>query len=90
LIFWIRGTYPRLRIDQLMAFGWKLLVPLSFLNVVITSVVLFYGFSHFVLSAISIFLTVVLFYMISNRSKKYDSGETVSVVSASQLRDSQR
>ena len=90
LIFWIRGTYPRLRIDQLMAFGWKLLVPLSFLNVVITSVVLFYGFSHFVLSAISIFLTAVLFYMISNRSKKYDSGETVSVVSASQLRDSQR
>ena len=23
VIFWIRGTYPRLRIDQLMAFGWK-------------------------------------------------------------------
>ena len=89
LIFWIRGTYPRLRIDQLMAFGWKLLVPLSFLNVVITSVVLFYGFSHFVLSVISIFLTGVLFYMISNRSKKYDSGDTVRVVSSSQLRDSQ-
>ena len=32
LIFWFRGTYPRLRIDQLMVFGWKILVPLSFLN----------------------------------------------------------
>ena len=42
VIFWIRGTYPRLRIDQLMAFGWKLLVPLSFINIVLVGVVMFY------------------------------------------------
>ena len=30
VIFWIRGTFPRLRIDQLMAFAWKVVVPLSF------------------------------------------------------------
>ena len=42
VIFWVRGTYPRLRIDQLMALGWKLLVPLSFVNIVLTGVVLFY------------------------------------------------
>jgi len=34
---WVRGTLPRLRYDQLMDFGWKLLLPLSILNVVITS-----------------------------------------------------
>jgi NADH-quinone oxidoreductase subunit H len=34
---WVRGTLPRFRYDQLMKFGWKVLLPLSILNVVITS-----------------------------------------------------
>ena len=34
---WLRGTLPRLRYDKLMDFGWKVLLPLSILNVVITS-----------------------------------------------------
>jgi len=34
---WVRGTLPRFRYDQLMSFGWKVLLPLSILNVVITS-----------------------------------------------------
>ncbi|MEZ4600834.1 MAG: NADH-quinone oxidoreductase subunit NuoH [Syntrophotaleaceae bacterium] len=36
VFIWIRGTLPRLRYDQLMAFGWKFLIPLALLNVVIT------------------------------------------------------
>ncbi|MSQ11269.1 MAG: NADH-quinone oxidoreductase subunit NuoH [Dehalococcoidia bacterium] len=43
VMFWFRGTYPRLRIDQLMGFGWKILIPLSFLNFMLTAVVMFYG-----------------------------------------------
>ncbi|TAN24492.1 MAG: NADH-quinone oxidoreductase subunit NuoH [Acidobacteria bacterium] len=39
LYIWVRGTLPRYRYDQLMAFGWKVLVPLALANVLVTSLV---------------------------------------------------
>ena len=37
---WVRGTLPRFRYDQLMKFGWKVLLPLSIANIIATGVVL--------------------------------------------------
>ncbi|TMQ49758.1 MAG: NADH-quinone oxidoreductase subunit NuoH [Candidatus Eisenbacteria bacterium] len=36
---WLRATFPRLRYDQLMAFGWKVLLPASLLNLTVTALV---------------------------------------------------
>ncbi len=38
LAIWIRGTLPRLRIDQLMNLGWKVLLPLTLLNITVTGI----------------------------------------------------
>jgi NADH-quinone oxidoreductase subunit H len=38
LFIWIRATLPRLRYDQLMSFGWKVLLPLATLNALVTAV----------------------------------------------------
>ena len=86
LIFWIRGTFPRLRIDQLMSFGWKLLVPLSFLNIIATGVVLFYGWELWTLTAISLVLLGGTAYIIRKNPGTSIERDTVRVVSASSLR----
>jgi NADH-quinone oxidoreductase subunit H len=39
---WVRGTYPRFRFDQLMQLGWKVLLPLSLVNILVTGAVILY------------------------------------------------
>jgi NADH-quinone oxidoreductase subunit H len=40
LYIWVRSTLPRFRYDQLMSFGWKWLLPLAMINIVVTALVL--------------------------------------------------
>ena len=79
VIFWIRGTYPRLRIDQLMSFGWKMLVPLSFINIVITGIVLFYGWPLWTLTVLSLVLLGGTFYLIVKNPGTNIERNTVTV-----------
>ncbi len=44
IFMWFRWTYPRLRVDQLMSFAWKFLLPLAFANIILTALgVHFFG-----------------------------------------------
>jgi NADH-quinone oxidoreductase subunit H len=40
VMIWIRGTLPRLRYDQLMSLGWKVLIPVALLNIMATGAVI--------------------------------------------------
>ncbi len=39
---WVRATFPRIRYDQLMTFSWKVLMPLGFLNLMVTALAVVY------------------------------------------------
>jgi NADH-quinone oxidoreductase subunit H len=40
VMIWIRGTLPRLRYDQLMSLGWKILIPVALLNIMVTGAII--------------------------------------------------
>ena len=86
VMFWLRGTLPRLRIDQLMAFGWQALVPLSFLNFLMVSFALFYRWPDWVqaLSSLAILVATSAFIYIKTASKKVRP--TVRLIPAREVR----
>ena len=41
-ILWVRASFPRLRIDQLMSYAWKVLIPFALLQIFVNGLVLVY------------------------------------------------
>ncbi|MDP6604700.1 MAG: NADH-quinone oxidoreductase subunit NuoH [Dehalococcoidia bacterium] len=63
-VFWVRVTMPRLRIDQLMSFSWKVLLPLSFVQILVNGLVLVYDWPDLLLLATGGAGVVLLFVVI--------------------------
>jgi NADH-quinone oxidoreductase subunit H len=63
LIFWVRASVPRLRIDQLMGYSWKVLLPFSFLQIMVNGLVLVYDLPHVILLVTGVALLGALFWV---------------------------
>jgi NADH-quinone oxidoreductase subunit H len=65
VIIWFFSTFPRLQIDQLMSFAWKVLIPLSLLNVAVTSgFILLWPENFFLPTAIFSWSSIALFIIL--------------------------
>ncbi|WP_102127855.1 NADH-quinone oxidoreductase subunit NuoH [Deinococcus planocerae] len=68
LFIWVRATLPRLRYDQLMRFGWKLLLPVALANTILTAAYLAFarGFGLWPLAVLSL-AGLLLLLLLSDR-----------------------
>ena len=69
LIFWIRASIPRFRIDQLMSLAWKLLLPLSFANILLTGFYVFYDWPQWVSSLFNVAMLALAFFVVYRRNR---------------------
>ena len=76
LIFWGRATMPRLRMDQLMSFCWKVLIEISFVLLLITGFFLYYNWPQEILALVNwggaLLLLTVIFIRTRRKSEAED------------------
>ena len=70
LIFWVRATMPRLRMDQLMSFCWKVLIEISFALLLITGFFLYYNWPQEILALVNWGGTLLLLTVIFIRTRR--------------------
>ena len=79
VIMWVRATFPRLRIDQVMAFGWKFLLPLSMVNLLVTAVFVLTGLNDYVWLAVPLnFALATILIILASRQFRTGGGHVVA------------
>ncbi|MEE8363323.1 MAG: complex I subunit 1 family protein [Dehalococcoidia bacterium] len=79
VIFWIRGTFPRLRIDQLMTLAWQGLIPLAFVNLFLAAATVYYQWPWWGLTLVSLPPLAGAAFVIRRRRRGPARGLTVTV-----------
>ena len=78
-LFWARAMLPRLRIDQLMAFSWKVLLPFSLVQVLANAIILAYGGQEWILGVTSLALLVLLTGLVYGQMRRKAAGARASI-----------
>ncbi|MCY3888115.1 MAG: NADH-quinone oxidoreductase subunit NuoH [Chloroflexi bacterium] len=74
ILFWSRAVLPRLRIDQLMAFSWKVLLPFSIVQVLANAIILAYGGGEWIIGITSLALLLLLIGLVYGRARTLSRG----------------
>ncbi len=74
VLFWSRAVLPRLRIDQLMAFSWKVLLPFSIVQVLANAIILAYGGGEWIIGITSLALLLLLIGLVYGRVRTLSRG----------------
>ena len=79
VLFWSRSVLPRLRIDQLMSFSWKVLLPFSIVQVLTNAIILTYGGAEWIIGLTSLALLMLLGGLIYARGRVLARGAGRSI-----------
>ena len=86
LIIGSRALFPRLRIDQLMSFSWKVLLPFSIVQVLANGIILAYGGPDWVVGLVSLALTLGLFGLVYALMRTRKGGDTTRTIQTTPAR----